>query len=339
MELKNHFCKNFSDTDCVQHPIHILPAQLMVHRKADDPLRDAVGNRKVLLRSGLQAPVRRELADQGIEVSAAVDISRFQLVVKFVPGHAVLLRVHEHREVRVVVPHARHVLEVCYAGNILQSLAVGNRHLVPGLDGLVHMSEIYKPHRRAHLVHLAVDAGGYDRRLAGEAEVLQVVYPLLGPSIVHYKCSALYCVVYLSRVETECRHVARVQDALPVYLHTEGVRSVVDDPEAVLVRYVLDPPGVARLAVAVHRHDGSGSWSYRCLNAVRVDAAVRRVDVHEHRLDAVPPQRVGRRHEAERGRYDLARDAQRLQRSYQRQGAVGEKADVGDLQVLAQGRL
>ena len=140
-------------------------------------------------------------------------------------------------------------------------------------------------------------------------------------------------------MKAERGHVALVQNALTVHLHTEGVRRVIDDPEAVLVGYVLDPPGVARLAVAVHRHDGRGTRSYRCLDAVRVDAAVRRVDVHEHRLDAVPPQRVGRRHEAERGRYDLARDAQRLQRRYQRQGAVGEKADVGNLQVLAQGCL
>ena len=289
MELKNHFCKNFSDTDCVQHPIHILPAQLMVHRKADDPLRDAVGNRKVLLRSGLQASVRRELADQGIEVSAAVDISRFQLVVKFVPGHAVLLRIHEHREVRVVVPHARHVLEVCYAGNVPKALAVGNRHLVPGLDGLVHMPEIYKPHRRAHLVHLTVDAGGYYRRLAGEAEVLQVVYPLLGLRIVHYKCSALYRVVHLRGVEAEGGHVALVEDAAAVHLHPEGVGGVVDDLKTVLVRYLLYPLGVTRLAVAVYRHDCRGPGGDGRLDAVGVDAAVRRVDVHEDGLDAVPP--------------------------------------------------
>ena len=237
------------------------------------------------------------------------------------------------------MPHARHVLEVRDAGNILQSLAVGYSHLVTGFDGLVHMSEVDKAHRRAHLVHLAVDTGSHYSSLAGEAKVLEVVYPLLRPSIVRYKCSALYRVVHLSGVETERGHVARVQETLAVHLHAEGMRSVVDDFQAVLVRYVLDPFRVARFAVAVHRHDGRGPRGYRSLDAVRVDAAVRRVDVNEHRLDAVPPQRVGRRHEAERGRYDLARDAQRLQRRYQRQGAVGEKADVGNLEVLAQGRL
>ena len=84
MKLKNHFCKNFSDTNCIQHPIHILPAQLMMHRKADDLLGDAVGDRKVLFRSGLQPSVRRELADQGVEVSAAIDVPRLQYVVQLV---------------------------------------------------------------------------------------------------------------------------------------------------------------------------------------------------------------------------------------------------------------
>ena len=237
------------------------------------------------------------------------------------------------------MPYTGHVLEVRDAEDIPKALAVGNRYPMPGLDGLVHMLEVDEPHSRAHLVHLSVDAGGHNSRLAGETEVLQVVYPLLGLRIMHYQSTALYRVVHLGCVEAERRHVASVQDALPVHLHAEGMRSVVDDFQAVLVRYVLYTPGVARLAIAVHRHDGRGPRGYRCLDAVRVDAAVRRVDVHEHRLDAVPPQRVGRRHEAERSRYDLARDAQGLQRCYQRQGAVGEKADVGNLEILAQGRL
>ena len=140
-------------------------------------------------------------------------------------------------------------------------------------------------------------------------------------------------------MEAERGHVARVQETLPVHLHAEGMCRIVDDPKAVLVRYVLYPSGVARLTVAVHRHDGRGPRGYRRLDAVRIDAAVGRVDVHEHRLDAVPPQRVGRRHEAERSGDDLARDAQGLQGCYQRQGTVSKKADVGNLEVLAQGRL
>lgn len=118
----------------------------MVHRKADDLLRDAVGYGKVLPGRRLQAPVSRELADQGIEVPAAVDVSRFQLFVQFVPRHAVLLRVHENRKVGVVVPHSRHVLEVRDAGDVPEAFAVGYCYLASGLDGLVHMLKIYKPY-------------------------------------------------------------------------------------------------------------------------------------------------------------------------------------------------
>ena len=64
----------FLIVDSFQDSLHVLSAQLVMHRKADDLLRDAVGDRKVLLRRRLQAPVCRELADQGIEVSAAVDV-------------------------------------------------------------------------------------------------------------------------------------------------------------------------------------------------------------------------------------------------------------------------
>lgn len=53
----------------------------MMHGQADDLLRDAVRHRQVLPRGGLQAPVRRELADEGIEVSAAVDVPGFQFLV------------------------------------------------------------------------------------------------------------------------------------------------------------------------------------------------------------------------------------------------------------------
>ena len=62
-----------------------------------------------------------------------------------------------------------------------------------------------------------------------------------------------------------------------------------DDLKTVLVRYLLYPLGVTRLAVAVYRHDCRGPGGDGRLDAVGVDAAVRRVDVHEDGLDAVPP--------------------------------------------------
>ena len=89
----------------------------------------------------------------------------------------------------------------------------------------------------------------------------------------------------------------------------------------------------------MHRHDGRGPGGDGRLDAVGVDAAVRRIDVHEHGLDAVPPDRVSSGNEAERGGYHLAGDAKGLEGRYQGQCAVGEEADVGHLKVLAQGGL
>ena len=45
---------------------------------------------------------------------------------------------------------------------------------------------------------------------------------------------------------------------------------------------------------------------------------------------------MGRGDETERGGDDLAGDAQGLQRRYQGQGAIGEKADIRYLEVFAQ---
>ena len=237
------------------------------------------------------------------------------------------------------MPHAWHVLEVAYTGDIPQALTVGGGHSVSCLDRCIDVPEVDQSHCRAHLVHLAVDARGHDRGLSGEPEVLQVVYPLLGLLVVHHERSALYRVVNFRGVEAEGGHVALVEDAAAVHLHPEGVRGVVDDLEAVLVGYLLYPPGVARLAVAVHGHDGRGPGGDGRLDAVGVDAAVRRVDVHEHGLDAVPPDRVSSGDEAERGGYHLAGDAQGLEGCYQRQRAVGEETDVGHFKVLAQSSL
>ena len=215
-------------TDHLKNPLHILRTQLMMHGQADDLLRDAVRHRQVLPRGGLQAPVRRELADEGIEVPAAVDVPGFQLLVELVPGHAVLLRVHEDGEVGVVVPYAGHVLEVGDAGDVPQALTVSDGHSASDPDCFVHMPEVDQSHGGAHLVHLAVNARGYDGGLAGEPEVLQVVDTLLGLLVVHHERPALYRVVHLRGVEAEGGHVALVEDAAAVHLHPEGVGGVID---------------------------------------------------------------------------------------------------------------
>ena len=45
------------------------------------------------------------------------------------------------------MPYTGNVLEVRDAGNVPKALAVGNRYLVSGLDGFVHMPEVDEPNR------------------------------------------------------------------------------------------------------------------------------------------------------------------------------------------------
>ena len=296
----------------------------MVHGQADDLFGDPVRHRQVLRPRGVEPPVGRERADERVEVPASEYIVVLHLLVEAVARHAVFLRVHEDREVGVVVPHARHVLEVGDALNVLQTLAVELSDMPPRGDCVVHMPEVDKPHGRTYLVHLAVDARSHDRGFVREAEVLEVVDALLGLLVVHDKRAALHGVVHLGGVEAQRGHVARVEYRFPVTFDAERVRRVVYHLEPVLVSDLLDALHVAGLAVAVHRHDGRGLRRYGGLNLVGIHAAVRGVDVHEHGLYAVPPDRVGRGHEAERRGDDLAGYPERLQRGDKRQGAVGE---------------
>ena len=221
-----------------QYPLHILIRQQVVHGQADDLLGDPVCHRQVLRPRGVEPPVGRERADERVEVPASEDVVVLQLLVEVVARHAVLLSVHEDREVGVVVPHARHVLEVGDALDIPQPLAVELRHMPPCGDRPVDLPKVQQAYRRAYLVHLAVYARGHDRGLVREAEVLEVVDALLGLLVVHDERAALHGVVHLGGVEAQRGHVARVEYRFPVNLDAEGVRRVVYHLEPVLVGYL-----------------------------------------------------------------------------------------------------
>ena len=320
-----------------QNPFYLFIRQAVIHRQADDLFGHAGGHGQVVGMCGPEAAVGAERADQRVEVAAAQHVVLFHLEIEFVAAHAIFLFIHEDGEVGVVVAHAGEVVHEADAPHAAQPLAIGLGHVAPALDGPVHLAEVHQPVGGAHLVHLAVDAGGDDRRLARETEVFQVVDAALGLLVVHHEGAALDGVVDLGGVETERRQVAGFQDALAVHPHTESMGGVVDDFQPIGVGYFLDARRVTRPPVHVHRHDGRRAGRDGGLYPFRVEVARLGVDVHEHGLDAVPPQGVGRGHEAERRGDHLARDAQGLQGRDERQGAVGEQADERHAEVLAQG--
>ena len=138
-------------------------------------------------------------------------------------------------------------------------------------------------------------------------------------------------------METECGDVAGREYTLAVLLHSEGVRRIVDDLESVPVRNRLDLVDSARLAVAVHGHDGNSLGGDGLLYLLGVEVAGLGVYVREHRLQPVPPDAVGSGNEAVRsGDHFTPADVKGLEGRDQRDRAVGEKTDIWNLQVLGQ---
>lgn len=227
----------------------------MVHRQADYAVSHLVSLRQVLGSSTLKTAVGRELRNKRIEIAATEHVCSLHLCIEIVARHAVLLCVDEDREVAVIVAHARHIVEERDALNRTQRLTILNGYLMASLDGSVNEAKVEQTVCRTHLVHLAVDARTYDLCLAGKAEVLQIVDAFLRLLVVHYQGSALNGVVHLCGMEAKSRHIASIQDALAVHLHTERMSSVVYHLKTILVSDVLNSLCVARLAVDMHRHD------------------------------------------------------------------------------------
>lgn len=252
---------------------------------------------EILRGGGREAAVCAERADERVEIAAAQDVMFLHSEVELVAAAAVFLFVHKDREVAVVVLDTRHVVEEGDARDIPQGFTIADGDLVAGFDGGIDDLELAKAISGTDLVHLAVDARADDLSLAGEAEVLQEVYTLLGLCVLHHHRAALYGVEHLGGVEAEGGHVAGIENAFAVHLDPECVGRVIDDPETIFVGDGLYGLGVAGLAVDVDRHDGGGTGGDGCLDAVRVDVAGRGVDVHEHGSGAVPPDGVGRGHE------------------------------------------
>ncbi len=117
----------------------------MVHGQADNLLGDPVRHRQVLRPRGVEPTVSRERADERVEVPASEYIVVLQLLVEVIARHAVLLRVHEDREVGVVVPHARHVLEVGDSLDAPQSFAIELCDMLSRRNRFVYLFKVKQP--------------------------------------------------------------------------------------------------------------------------------------------------------------------------------------------------
>ena len=307
-----------------------------MHGQADDGIGHAGGIGQVLTRGTGYALVGGESADERIEVAARQDTLLAHLEVKLIARHAILAGINKDGEIAVVVAHTGHVVPKVDALDRTQRLTVADGHLMTGLNAGIHMLQVQQAESSTHLVHFAVDARSHNLGLAIKAEILEVVDALLHLLVVHDKRTALDGVIDLGGMETQCGHVALVEDALAIDFDAKSVGRVVDDAQAVLVGNRLDFSSSAGLTIDMHRHDGRCARSDGRLDAIGVDAARRRVDIDKHGLDAIPPDGMGGGYKTIGGGDDLAADVERLQRRDEWQCAVGEQADVGHFEVVTQ---
>lgn len=89
-----------------------------------------------------QALVGAEGADKRVEITTAEYIVFFELFVKGVATHAVLLFVDEYREIGIVMTHVIYVLEHADAGNVLEGFAVFFGGSLAARDGAVHLFQV-----------------------------------------------------------------------------------------------------------------------------------------------------------------------------------------------------
>lgn len=84
--------------DGVDHTVCVSLGKLMVHRKAYYLSRHACGYGKIVGRSGWEASVCAETADEGVEVSSGMDTRFFHSGVQTVTADAEFSGIDKNRE-------------------------------------------------------------------------------------------------------------------------------------------------------------------------------------------------------------------------------------------------
>ena len=242
----------------------------------------------------------------------------------------------EDGEIRVVGT-GRPPVDAAQPGHAAQACAVTGIDARANGQRRIDMLQLQQAERGVDLTHLAVDARRHHRDFVHDAEVLELVDVALGLGVGADDGPALERVEDLGGMKAQAGQIAVAQHARSAGLaHAEGVGGVIDDLQAVPVGDGLDGRDIARVAVAMHRHDRGGLRRDGRLDPGRVHVERGGVDIDEHGRDAVPQQGVRGGHEGVGRGDDFARHTGLLQRRHQRQGAVGEQAQVLHSQIARQ---
>src|SRR6185436_3780935 len=103
------------------------------------------------------------------------------------------------------------------------------------------------------------------------AEVLETLYPMPERRVGARDGPALARVKQLRRMKTEHRRVAERADAAAVDPDAEGVRAVIDEPQAPAPCHGGQSVDIARDAVDVHAQDGGRLRCHERVDALRID--------------------------------------------------------------------
>lgn len=111
-------------------------------------------------------------------------------------------------------------------------------------------------------------------------------------------------------MEAQYGQVTVCQDAFLFLLYAKCVGRIVNHAQSIIVSNLLYRFDIARMAVAVDRHDGGGLRSDRRFDLGWVEIVSLRVNIDKYWFDAIPEQGMCSRHKRVRCRDDFAGDAQ-----------------------------
>src|SRR5574344_582631 len=109
--------------------------------------------------------------------------------------------------------------------------------------------------------------------------------------------------------------------------------SIINNLQSIAICNLFDSANIARFTIAMHWHDCSSLWSDCCLYLLRIKVAGLRVNIYKYRFAASPPDGVCCSYKRVRCGNNLTRDAHCLKSCEQRQGTIGKKTDVRNLEI------
>ena len=148
--------------------------------------------------------------------------------------------------------------------------------LRPAFENQLDVVEYAHAHRGRELVELGVDADAFDLVGVDDAEVAEQTDAIGQRVVVGDDGATLDGVKQLGRMEAQRADIAPVVDRPPLVTNAERMGAVVDDPQIVLARDLLDAFDIARIAEYMRRDDGGGVGLDISLDLFRVQIPGRR---------------------------------------------------------------